>query len=116
MGEDAGVRSDHIGSRLQAEEEGRACRILEHGGVGMSRKSSGYLSRRDTKSNGPPEGEAWAWMTLGMMESAAFRALSHHARKVLDLIGGFCVSKGLFLQSKLRERRGANQPPRIRPA
>lgn len=52
----------------------------------MSRKSFGYLSRRDTKSNGPPEGEAWAWMTLGMMESAAFRALSHHARKVLDRI------------------------------
>lgn len=49
-------------------------------------KPSSYLNKRDRTANGPPEGEAWAWLTLDMMESAAFRALSHSARKVLDRI------------------------------
>lgn len=46
-------------------------------------KPSSYLNKRDRTANGPPEGEAWAWLTLDMMESAAFRALSHSAFKVL---------------------------------
>ncbi len=49
----------------------------------MSRKVPAYFSKRDRTANGPPEGEAWAWLTLAMMESAAFRALSPHASRVL---------------------------------
>lgn len=48
-----------------------------------SSKTAGYLSKRDRTANGPPEGEAWTWLMLSMMESAAFRALSHSALKVL---------------------------------
>jgi hypothetical protein len=45
-----------------------------------------HYSRRDRKANAPPEGEAWAWVTLPMMQSAAYRALSASARVVLDRI------------------------------
>ncbi|MGA2636603.1 hypothetical protein [Methylocella sp.] len=43
-------------------------------------------SRRDRIANRPPEGEAWAWWTVQMMDSAAYRALSLAGRKVIDRI------------------------------
>jgi hypothetical protein len=33
---------------------------------------------------GPPEGEAWSWMTIKMKGSVTFRALGIHARRILD--------------------------------
>lgn len=43
-------------------------------------------ARRDRKANSPPQGESFGWLTLSMMKSAAYRALSPAARKVLDRI------------------------------
>jgi hypothetical protein len=51
-----------------------------------SRDTAGHITRHDRKANSPPEGEAWAWVTLPMMQSAAYRALSPSARRVLDRI------------------------------
>ena len=51
-----------------------------------STKTAGHITRRDLEANRPPKDEPWAWLTRQMMESAAYRALSIHAYKVLDRI------------------------------
>jgi hypothetical protein len=35
---------------------------------------------------GPPEGQAWSWMTNTMLGSITFRALGIHARRILDFL------------------------------
>ena len=51
-----------------------------------STKTAGYLSKRNLKANRPPRGEGFGWLTFNLMGSAAFRALSHSGRIVLDRI------------------------------
>jgi hypothetical protein len=49
----------------------------------MKRGAAGW--KRFEKANRPPEG-MWIWLTLEMMESPAWRALTHSARRVVDRI------------------------------
>jgi hypothetical protein len=50
-------------------------------------RSNGTAAERHArKLNAPPHGEAWFWITKEMLESAAYRALSAPARKVIDRI------------------------------
>ena len=51
-----------------------------------SAKPTRPYARHDRKANSPPQGESFGWLTLSMMKSAAYRALSPAARKVLDRI------------------------------
>ncbi len=51
-----------------------------------STKTAGRYSRRVRKANGPPAGEGFGWLTWSLMDSAAYRALSHSGRIVLDRI------------------------------
>jgi hypothetical protein len=39
-----------------------------------------------TLSNGPPEGQRWAWMTETMLGAITMRALGVHARRILDFL------------------------------
>jgi hypothetical protein len=67
-----------------------------------STKSAGYLSKHDRKSNGPPEGLTWVWLTFDMLESAAFRALSHPAHKVLFRITREHMAQGGVENGRLK--------------
>ena len=51
-----------------------------------SHHTAGYINRHVRKINSPPEGELWDWLTIEMLESAAFRSLSIHARRALDRV------------------------------
>lgn len=52
----------------------------------LSRHTAGYINGHVRKMNRPPEGEPWVWLTVEMLESAAFRSLSIHARRALDRV------------------------------
>ncbi|WP_068086793.1 hypothetical protein [Polycladidibacter stylochi] len=49
-------------------------------------RSTSKMLRNKGPKNKPPEGGKWIWETCGLLESAAYRALSINARKVLDRI------------------------------
>ena len=51
-----------------------------------STQTAGYISRRVRKANRPPTGQGFGWLTFDLMGSAAYRALSHSGRIVLDRI------------------------------
>lgn len=44
------------------------------------------LMRKKRKTNNPPKGDAWLWLTKDLMESSAWRAMSPNAHRALDRI------------------------------
>ena len=66
------------------------------GSLKNSQETAGFLSKRARKLNGPPEGKPWAWLTAEMLESDAFRTLSHHALQALfRIVVEHCHQGGL---------------------
>jgi hypothetical protein len=45
---------------------------------------AGYINRHAQKANAPPLDQPWCWVTLKLMESAAWQAMSLAARKALE--------------------------------
>lgn len=49
-------------------------------------RSSGALSGRDRKTHSPPKGEPWVWMTLELLASPAWKALSINGRRLVEFL------------------------------
>lgn len=49
-------------------------------------RSSGALSGRDRKIHGPPKGEPWVWMTVELLASPAWKALSINGRRLVEFL------------------------------
>lgn len=50
----------------------------------MGNRNPGKPGRRERSILGPPEGEAWLWLTQSLLESASWRAMTSAARKIVD--------------------------------
>lgn len=58
-------------------------------------RSSGTLNRAERKLLGPPQDEAWTWITLDLLESAAWRGASIHClRFIFCLLAEHCGHAG----------------------
>jgi len=49
-------------------------------------RSSGKLPANLAKLNGPPQGEAWAWLTRNLLTSAAWRSQSINCRRLIECL------------------------------
>lgn len=58
--------------------------MVQFGKPDATGRSSGRLNRAEAKLLGPPRGEAWVWLTCGLLESEAWRGMSVNCRRLID--------------------------------
>ncbi len=49
-------------------------------------RSSGVFKSRDRKIYGPPKGEPWVWLTVELLASPAWKALSINGRRLVEFL------------------------------